>query len=87
MISLAIIMITGKYLILLFRKEDGHNTSKNSGQNNKKETPYLYERNNQYNNQNKGYDQYSQNNDNSKNEKTSVKVHNPPGGKTNFTFG
>lgn len=48
-----------------------------------KEKPYLYEKNNG----GQGYNNQSYGDNNNRTEKTSVKVHNPPGGRTNFTFG
>jgi len=73
--------IIGTYFIY-FRKQDGHQGNQ---KNIAKEKPYLYEKNNGQG-YNRGGNEYPYEN-NAINEKTSVKVHNPPGGRTNFTFG
>lgn len=65
-----------------FRKQDGHQENQKNAP---KQKPYLYERNNGQG-FNKGGNEYGYEN-NTRNEKTSVKVHNPPGGRTNFTLG
>jgi len=54
-------------LYVIFRKQDGHNTGSNSGQNTKKDNQYLYEKNNQYDNKTKQNEVQNQYNGNSKN--------------------
>ena len=74
-------MITGN-ILFYFRKQDGHvENQKNS----KKEIPFYQERTNPQSNSRNDYNIIS--GQSGQNEKTSVKVHNPPGGKSNFIFG